>query len=193
MEDSFTPKSDSILHNKIEIGDVEQIKKVLVSGADLSIPDSYWGMTPMELAVEKKRVDIVQLLLDFGDSPNSVSVSSPLHLASQVGSSEIVFLLLRNGAYVDFQHEDDWTPLFEAAQAGHIEVVKLLVDAGANPNAIDIYERKPIWYAGCKGFIEVVEYLSQYVPSSEYMEAFQEATEGVGAKARRKRERRQMH
>ncbi|KAI1475784.1 ankyrin repeat-containing domain protein [Daldinia eschscholtzii] len=58
-----------------------------------------------------------------------------LHLAALRGSSEVVKLLLDEGAKVDIFVSEYGTPLSLASQEGHIEVMKLLIARGADVNA----------------------------------------------------------
>ena len=68
---------------------------------------------------------------------------TPLHLAAQAGSAELVRVLLRHnaevGAVVRTRHTLwlGWTPLHLAAHAGAADVVRLLLEARANPNAVN--------------------------------------------------------
>ncbi|CAI8042325.1 Ankyrin repeat domain-containing protein 29, partial [Geodia barretti] len=57
--------------------------------------------------------------------------ATPLIVASQNGHSEVVAILLRNGAGVDRARKDGVTPLFIASQNGHSEVVNILLRNGA--------------------------------------------------------------
>jgi ankyrin repeat protein len=59
---------------------------------------------------------------------------TPLHSAAQGGYTEIVQLLLNNGAVVDSTNESQQTPLHYASAFRQKEVIQLLLDAGANVN-----------------------------------------------------------
>ena len=59
---------------------------------------------------------------------------TPLHSAAQWGHTEIVQLLLNNGAVVDAANESQQTPLHYASAFRHKQVVELLVNAGADLN-----------------------------------------------------------
>jgi ankyrin repeat protein len=55
-----------------------------------------------------------------------------LHIAAEQGRTDIVSMLLGNGASPDVQDQDGATALYLAAGEGHDQIVQLLLDAGAN-------------------------------------------------------------
>ena len=60
---------------------------------------------------------------------------TPLYYAATLGQTEIVSLLLQNGADINkSDNNDEWTPLYSAADKGHLEVVKLLIENDADIN-----------------------------------------------------------
>jgi ankyrin repeat protein len=62
--------------------------------------------------------------------------ATPLFIASQNGHihSDVVNILLRNGAGVNVAMNDGTTPLFIASQNGHSDVVNILLQNGAGVN-----------------------------------------------------------
>ena len=109
-------------------------------------------------AVDKGQSDVVQELLDVGIDPNidagpvgtSLAGAYPLHLAALKGNTEIVQILLDNGAKIDLRatNKDEATPLAWAAFFGQKDVVSLLIEAGAPINAIDANQYTPLDAAG---------------------------------------------
>jgi ankyrin repeat protein len=63
-----------------------------------------------------------------------INGSTPLIVASDLGRSSVIELLLKRGASVDSRGTDCWTPLMLAAQKGHQYVVRMLLDYGADIN-----------------------------------------------------------
>ena len=57
-------------------------------------------------------------------------------LASQIGNTEVVRILLNYGAEVNAACDKGITPLMLAGQNGHTGVVRLLLDHGADVNAV---------------------------------------------------------
>lgn len=89
--------------------------------------------------------------------------TSALVAASTNGHVEIVRLLLQNGASVDLQCNDGWTPLMGASEEGHIEVAKLLLqEGGAKVNFTDSEGWSALMSASGRGHTDVVKLLLQY-------------------------------
>ena len=61
--------------------------------------------------------------------------SSPLHFAARAGHTEIVDLLVTNGADVNSRDAEEYTPLHNSTFNGHMELTKLLLANGADINA----------------------------------------------------------
>lgn len=56
---------------------------------------------------------------------------TPLHIASRLGKTEIVQLLLQHMAHPDAATSNGYTPLHIAAREGHLDVASVLLEAGA--------------------------------------------------------------
>lgn len=57
---------------------------------------------------------------------------TPLHIASRLGKTEIVQLLLQHMAHPDAATNNGYTPLHIAAREGHLDVASVLLEAGAS-------------------------------------------------------------
>jgi ankyrin repeat protein len=71
--------------------------------------------------------------VDGGD--DSWPEMTPLHYAADEGHTEVVELLIANGADVNAEDEEGWTPFHLAAYWGGKDIVELLIAAGADVNA----------------------------------------------------------
>ncbi len=83
--------------------------------------------------------------------------STPLHLAAQSNSHEIVVFLLAKGAPLEARTKDGYTPLASAASGGSIESARLLLQAGADPAAVTTGEKKVplVALAALRGSVEL--------------------------------------
>ncbi|KAG7258674.1 hypothetical protein CRUP_029076, partial [Coryphaenoides rupestris] len=84
---------------------------------------------------------------------------TPLMLASEQGSLEIVQELIRRGANVNLDDVDCWSALISAAKEGHLEVVKELLENSAYLEHRDMGGWTALMWAAYKGRVEVTQLL----------------------------------
>lgn len=75
---------------------------------------------------------------------------------------DVVEFLVVNGARVNAEQNDGWTPLSRAARNGHTHVVKYLVSRGARVLHVDNEGRSSILHAAQNGHADVVKALLEY-------------------------------
>ncbi len=63
-------------------------------------------------------------------------MQTALHIASRLGNTDIVALLLQQGAAVDAATKDQYTSLHIATKDGQEEVAAILLDHGASLTAV---------------------------------------------------------
>jgi ankyrin repeat protein len=71
---------------------------------------------------------------------------TPLGLASTLGSTDIVKLLLEHRANADFPDSIGRTPLMLAVRNDHADAVAVLLKAGADPTATDTTGHSVLWH-----------------------------------------------
>ncbi|XP_068454901.1 kinase D-interacting substrate of 220 kDa B isoform X2 [Clinocottus analis] len=87
---------------------------------------------------------------------------TPLMLAAEQGSLEILQELLRRGANVNLDDVDCWSALVSAAKEGHLEVVKELLENSAYIEHRDMGGWTALTWAAYKGRVEVTELLLEH-------------------------------
>lgn len=96
-------------------------------------------------------------LVNSGEDINGrtgIKLRAPLHVAAEQGATDVVQLLLSNGAIVDILDVNGCTPLHLAAELGtekHMAVVELLYNAGANANATNSVRKTPLHMSAAGG------------------------------------------
>jgi ankyrin repeat protein len=152
------------LANLAEQGQVEQIRQLVKSGADVNgrLND---GSTALHWAVLHDQPTAVTALLDAGADPLAMNRNgvTPLFLAVQNGSTEIVSSLLEAGADPNMLAESGETILMTAAYTGKPEVVSLLLENGALVDARDPdFKQTALMIAVREGQTAVVDMLLRH-------------------------------
>ena len=133
-------KDTSRLYNAATSGDFDAAKQLIAAGVDLNYATRH--KTPLIRAVEKRHLNIVQLVLANGANTEcTYNRLTPMHLAAQKGSIDIVRELLAANAIPNPKDKEGLTPLMHAAEAGRIKVIELLLNHG-----VDIEEKDSLGY-----------------------------------------------
>ena len=120
-------------------------------------------ITPLFLAAQNNRLDVLKLLIAAGADVNVAcdDGSTPLHAAAENGHAGVVSALIAT-AGVDLNAAltgDDSagvTPLYLAARGNRLDVVKLLFAAGADVNKACVDGDTPFQISARKGYAGVV-------------------------------------
>ncbi|KAM0561249.1 hypothetical protein ACHAPJ_003127 [Fusarium lateritium] len=149
---------ERLIHRACFRGWGKVVEKLISRHANLhDAPKDVPKATPVVLAVEKGRNDVLRALLVAGaavECPVPL-MSSPLHIAAATRNLLGCELLLRAGSYINARTEGGSTALSVAADANFVEIVEYLVAHGADPNIPD-YER-PLHIAADWGNLEMVQ------------------------------------
>ncbi|TKR68007.1 hypothetical protein L596_024060 [Steinernema carpocapsae] len=127
---------------------------LLTAGADPNVFDRD-GLTPLMKAcrMKEKGLKAIQILLDHGADINAIArpkqdLKTALHYAVLSGSTDLVQLLVENGASTQMPADyDRATPLDLAVLTDNPEMVNILLGAGANPNAMHSLVGSPLHFA----------------------------------------------
>ena len=119
------------LTTAVEKRDIQEIKALLDSGANINEPGGDPAFTPLIFAIRYKYFDVAKLLIERGAD---VNFSSPLTYAAEAGDINMVNLLIEKGADVNFI-SGDGSPLVAAARQGKNAVVERLLEKGADLDA----------------------------------------------------------
>jgi ankyrin repeat protein len=113
--------------------DVAEAARLALSGSDTNVVDKATNMTALAYATENGNIDMINVLISAGASPNAANTrgQTPLMYLRESATSELVRDLLNAGAEVNARDESGETPLMHLATSGSFELVKQLLDAGA--------------------------------------------------------------
>ena len=109
-------------------------------------------LPPLHLASFYGRLDIAQVLLDYGAAANSGDVfgRTPLHLVAEGTCNleqvriRVAQLLLGRGVDINAQDENNSTPLHVASYNGRVAIARVLLDHGAAASSKDNKGRTPL-------------------------------------------------
>jgi len=122
------------------------------------------GFTPLGLACYFGQFEVARYLVLKGANVNLPSNNGfnvfPIHSAAAGGYTDILRMLIENGAVVNVKQQAGATPLHSAAQNGNLEMLILLLEHGADVNSRMEGGKLPADLAREKGFDEIAEILS---------------------------------
>ncbi len=149
------------IFEEIKTGNLKQITTLLQNDSKLLELKDEAGNTPLHIAIENNKNDIVLYLIKSGSDVNSKSNKgeTPIHVAARVGNTEIITILVSNGALINVVDASNYTPLTNAVRFKYFETVKILVENGANINQKGMWNWLPIQLAAEFDQKEIVNYL----------------------------------
>ncbi len=138
---------ETLLQVAIDENNADAVRRLIRLGADVNHAARY-RLTPLHNAVRvAERKAIVEALLAAGADPNPRNIATgmtPAHIASHVGSIDILQVLLDAGASADAVDDDGATPLHVAAAGDCRLKLDLLLGARAPIDAQDDDGRTPL-------------------------------------------------
>ena len=124
------------LHEAVKKRDIETVRLLIKTGADLNAWDRTDGWTPLHMAVYHGYTDIAEILVNAGANVDGKDQynNAPLHYGALLGRKDTVRLLIDKGADVNIKGSDGIIPLHSAISKDHLETAKLLIEKGSNVN-----------------------------------------------------------
>ena len=202
----------SVLACAARNGDRELIRILLRAGAHVN-QDFRGKMNALQVAIESENLEVVTALIDSGADINAPPedeideayengqvwksldcLKSPIQLASEVNSAQLVQILVLEGAYVDAcplakvscpsieyedKDEDDYpddfhfTALQMATKNSNAEIVRMLLQAGADVDERGHSGDTPLQIGAAEGEAKILSVLLEHganinAPASEY-------------------------
>ncbi|MGE5195867.1 MAG: ankyrin repeat domain-containing protein [Anaerolineae bacterium] len=135
-------------------GHLKLVNLLIKTGADIKGLDT----DLLRLACQNQNIDLVELLIKRGADVNASlnQDEAPLLVASRLGSSKIVQLLIHHGADLKIQNN---APLSLACYGGDVDLIKLLIRKGADVNVMVNEKETPLHIACRLGHFKLVKLL----------------------------------
>lgn len=124
------------LHNAIQKGDVARVKTLISNNKELIHMKSDKGLTPLHLAVQNGKLEIVEFLISQGADINAKDSegNTPLITALAFRKTDTAKFLISKGADVRIRNAQDEPPVILALMHGQSELVEPILDSGQDVN-----------------------------------------------------------
>ena len=146
------------------VGKFDTVAHLIYTHPDAINEHAVDGFTPLGLASYFGQLEVARYLILKGADVNQPSNNGfnvfPIHSAAAGNYTDIVRILIENGAQVNVRQQAGVTPLHSAAQNGNLELLILLLENGAETNIRMEGGKIPADLAKDKGFDEIAEILS---------------------------------
>ncbi len=131
-------ETDFCLRNIID-NDNEFIKNISKTSMDLG----YDKLAPIHIAILKKDIELINLLIDKNIDLNSQTylTYTPLILSIYCGNDEVTKLLIEKNVNLNKSTKYFKTPLHYAKEVNNQAIIDLLLEKGANPELTDILNK----------------------------------------------------
>lgn len=166
LENNYNSKSNltealrRACSSSIDSMDIAQ--ELISKGANINAEDDAKN-TPLLMAIQKQKPEIVKVLISSGANVNYQNINSkgatPLLLASGGNNVSILENLIQAGANLETSYTDKTSPLMIAVGSGNIQAVKVLIKAGAKVKIKNIYGISPLMLAAKTKNLEIVQEL----------------------------------
>ncbi len=150
------------INTAIEIGDLEEVKKMLKMNPDLAITPDDKGNLPVRAAIFGEHDDITKLIISNMtdvDMPNSRGHNALIY-ASYTGKLGIAKFLIAKGANVNYQDSIGMTPAHYAVQRNDKDLLNLLIESNANLHFKNSDGKSPVYLAFMEEKGEVLDVLA---------------------------------
>jgi hypothetical protein len=150
-----SPGPAASLNKAVLDGDLEQVRSLILSGADVNAKDKFGG-TPLHHAANAGHKNVAELLIANGADLNAKRQEgwTPLHIAAAWGNIDVAELLIERGADVNIKDDSGRTPTWWAKAKGNVKIVELLSKrATEQPTFTPIPKRADIPKSNVRGLI----------------------------------------
>ena len=146
----------SPLYNAVENNNIEIAKLLLDHNADINIECD--NITPLQLAIEKRLYDIIELFIS--KEPLDSSVANSFFEAIADGDLDWVKFLLKCGIDVNLRNSHEQTALHIAAECKQFDIINYLIDMGGDIALKDREGMTAIECAEEEGIFNLIEIIN---------------------------------
>lgn len=143
-------------------GYVDTLRVLVAGGVDLETRSRTEGLTPLQMARERRYPTLEGVLVKATDDDRDVSAADAdrvLLEAAASGDADRAARALRAGADLETRDDRERTPLLLAVTGDHVDIARVLVALGADPDALDDRHDTPWLVTGVTGSVAMLEAL----------------------------------
>lgn len=142
-------------------GELDKVKQLLATGADIDKIDTETGTSALMEAVESNNQEMVQVLLSAGADVNAKNKHGRTALMSmeEETTAEIIETLISAGADVNAKADNGYTALLFAARVENLPSLQALLNAGAKVDEKNDEGKTALMLAAEGGYLESVKAL----------------------------------
>jgi ankyrin repeat protein/L-ascorbate metabolism protein UlaG (beta-lactamase superfamily) len=158
------PARAAEIHDAVRAGNLAQVKALVAKDPKAVIAVDELGQTPLHLAAEAGRQDVVDLLIAKGADKKALCRDGRnlLHCAAAGRLVDLMDRLVKEGFPVDGPDRYGRTPLLKAAAAGSDGAAEFLLSRGANVMSRDYYDQTPLHEATFSGNLRLLDILVKH-------------------------------
>lgn len=173
----------SLLHSAASAGDIDLVRLLVNSHADINIKDAQRG-TPLHRTSLPYAYAIAELLIENGADVNAFDENgdTPIHDVARYSSLNLLKLLIENGANVNARNHRFDTPLHCAAgklssgafaiRTDAEPIINELIIQGADVNAVNAKGKTPLHIASMSGAENVIDMLLRAGANDEITDSY---------------------
>ena len=156
------PQSDSPVADAAQRGDLDTVRVLLRSGADVNAAQNS-GMSALHWAAQQNDAPVIEILLYAGantEATTRLGGYTPLHLAGRAGNALALDALLSGGAEAEVFTTTGATALHFAASSGRAAAVETLIRHGASINVTTQSDAQtPLMWATASNRLDAIQIL----------------------------------
>ena len=154
--------NNNLLHYVANYNEQNIAEALIKAGADVNAKNND-NETPLHVT---NNAQIAEALIKYGADVNAKNKndSTPLHKAVHKQKLDLVEILIKNNAVLDYQDLPNGdTPLHLAVYSNNENIVKALLNVGANINLINNEKKTPAQVATQEGHTDIADLINSYV------------------------------
>lgn len=149
---------ETLLYHAAKLSTDDMVVLLIEQGFDINAPSTKERFTPLHIAAQRGKRDVVETLVTRGAALNALDRHrrTPFHLSLKANALEIARYLLEKGARIDSADNDSVTPLHSAVETGNVSIVTELISKGADVKMKSKKGITPLHLASGLGSMEMV-------------------------------------